>query len=256
LRCALTMLWAGAFAALLAYLLFVPAGTKYSPLAAGLYNRSGILAGPAVATMAIGAIMLLGELTVARVSRAAVAPTTVLLAALLLTGWARDVRSDAARWDRAAEQSREVLAVIDGQLPVLAHGTTVYTVGHRHYEANGIPVFSSSFDLDAAIKIRRRDPSVAAFALPGPLRCAQRSAAPARHPYDRLERAHYRKLYVLNVARQHAWPIKTPRLRADTRAPQMMHRDGSHDPAPATPADAETQQTHLADSRRNPRVSM
>lgn len=211
LRFAVAMLWAGAFAGLLAYLIFVPAGEKYTPLAAGLYNRSGILAGPAVAATAVGAIMLLTELTVARVSRIAVAPTSLLLSALLLIVWGQNIRSDGAAWDRSAEHARNVLATIDEQLPLLAPATTIYTVGHPRYEADGIPVFSSSFDLDAAIKIRRRDPSIKAFALPGTLRCDKRSAAPSLQPYERLERAAYSKLYVLNVARQRAWPIRTRR---------------------------------------------
>ncbi|CAN5558114.1 hypothetical protein BH20ACT18_BH20ACT18_05840 [soil metagenome] len=206
-RAGVAMTWVGALAALAGYLVFVPGDAKYSPLAEGIYNRAGLLAAPAAAATALGVAILVSELALGRASRRGVAIATTLLAGTLLAGWSVRVRDDAARWDRAATRSREVLSVLDARLPTLAHGTTVYTVGHRRYEAPGVPVFSSSFDLDGAIKVRRGDASLAAYPLTGPLRCGVSSAAPAQPPYDRLERARYGRLYVLDVARRRALPI-------------------------------------------------
>ncbi len=214
LRSGVAMTCVGALATLAGYLVFVPGDAKYSPLADGIYNRAGLLAAPAAAATAVGVAALVSELAFGRASRRGVAIATTLLAGTLLAGWSVRVRDDAAQWDRAATRSREVLSVLDTRLPMLAPGSTVYTVGHRRYEAPGVPVFSSSFDLDGAIKVRRGDASLAAYPLAGALRCGPSSVAPAKSPYDRLERARYGRVYVLDVARRRAWPIAD---RADCR---------------------------------------
>ncbi len=207
LRTAVAMIGVGALAALVAYLIFVPGEGKYSPLADGIYNRAGLLAGPAVATSVIGVVMLAGELALGRLRRRGVALATTLLAGTLLASWSLRVADDAAQWDRAALRSREILSVLDAELPSLPPGATVFTDGHRRYEAPGVPVFSSSFDLDGAVKVRRGEASLAAYPLPGALRCGASSARPDTPPSDRFERARYGRLFVLDVAARRAWPI-------------------------------------------------
>ncbi len=212
LQTAVAMIWVGAAAALVGYLVFVPGDGKYSPLAEGIYNRAGLLAGPAFATSVVGVVMVVCELALGRVWRRGSAAATILLAGALLASWSVRVADDAAQWDRAALRSREVLSVLDAKVPRLPAGATVYTDGHSRYQARGIPVFSSSFDLDGALKVRRGDGSLAAYPIPGELRCGASFAAPAKPPYDRLERARYGRLFVVDVARRRAWPIAS---RAD-----------------------------------------
>ncbi|MGI8595554.1 MAG: hypothetical protein ACR2ML_14555 [Solirubrobacteraceae bacterium] len=212
LQNAIAMTWVGALAALVGYLIFVPGEGKYSPLADGLYNRGGLLAGPGVATAVVGIVIVVCELALGCVWRRGVALATTLLAGVLLACWSVRVSDDAEQWDRAALRSREVLAVLDAKVPSLPAGATVYTDGHRRHQAPGIPVFASSFDLDGALTIRRGDASLSAYPIPGALRCGASSAAPATPPYDRVERARYGRLFVVDVARRRAWPIAS---RAD-----------------------------------------
>src|SRR5205823_12802342 len=97
----------GFAAAIVAYLSLIPASPKYAPLAAGLYNRVGLLAGPGVATGLVGILGATVELTLGRRGgRELKLFAAAVLAVCIFAGWAQRVRTDASNWDRASRESR------------------------------------------------------------------------------------------------------------------------------------------------------
>ncbi len=220
LRRSLALALGGAFFSLLAYALFVPGDPKYQPLAPGLYNRVGLLAGPGLAVLAIGLIGLVAEGLAAqsrrvaagssRQSRRVATGSSVVLACALLASWASLVREHAATWDAAARQSRGLLSAVARDLPTLPHGSTIYTVGQRPYQAPGVPVFASTFDLSSAIEVTRHDASLGAAPLDSPLACGAATAAPSqRTPYRPLPPAPYGRLFVVDVASGRLWQVNS-----------------------------------------------
>jgi hypothetical protein len=194
--------------AIVAYLTYGPGEDKYSPLAPGIYNRVGLLAAPAVAAAVVAFWVVVAHL-VHVLARRRWPLTMVALIALLAVGglWTHRVADDAKSWRQAALQSRSVLSRLDALLPRGIGGSTVFVTGFRRYERPGIPIFSSSFDLDGAFKLLRGTARITTYPVPSRLACARRTVAPVGEPYVRRERAHYRALYFVDVGRGHVWRI-------------------------------------------------
>lgn len=209
--------------ALLAYLVFAPGEAKYVPLAPGLYNRVGLLAGPAVAVFVFSIAMVISELllgktrplkvdrTRVRLGRRAllkpnshqaklhlVTPFACLLGGVIFVGWLTQVNGHIRQWQTAAIESRAVLSSVKDRLPETTAGTVVFTTNHRTHIASGIPVFASAFDLHSAVKVNRKLRAVHAYPLVTPLNCGEKSASSAIAQND-LTEIHYGKLFVIDV---------------------------------------------------------
>jgi hypothetical protein len=164
LRLWLAVAAGAALAALVGSLLEI-LSVYFEPLAPGIYNRGNIaICGP-IALLAWALVMLIVTLVTRALRDRAPrlsGSVAVLAAALVLTGLAVGARRDADRWDRAAAESRRVLAAI-GRLGPLPPETTIYTFGHAAQSAPGIPVFFDTWDLNGAARLVTGDPSLRAY---------------------------------------------------------------------------------------------
>jgi hypothetical protein len=156
---------AGALVAAAGWLMFVPAADVYSPLSPGLGNRTNAIAAIGIILAVYGCVALAGAL----VSRAAHRPwmSTVVagsLALVLLLGYVLDVRDDLSAWREATDREDEALAALNRAVPSEHRPeTAIYAFGYPGYQAPGVPIFATSWDLDGALKIRWNDPSVRGY---------------------------------------------------------------------------------------------
>lgn len=188
------------------YALIVPADAHYQPLAPGVNNRINLLAALPYAALAYAAAMLAGALLRARW----VAVVAVLA---LAAGWTVRTERDVRAWDRSAAAQDRVLDAVARALPDPPEGTTVYTFGERTYEAPGVPIFSVSWDLKAAVRLRLDRPHVLAYALSSgtELECGARRVTPRNSSYGPRESAGYRRAFAVDVPAARAIAIDSPR---------------------------------------------
>ncbi len=228
---------AAALFALVAYLTFSPGEDKYSPLSAGIYDRVGLLAAPAIALAVVSFWVLAGQMahTLLR-DRRVVAGLPVI--ALLAVGamWVRAVRDDATAWESAAASSRSVLARLDAQLPDPLGRTTVFATGFSRYEQPGVPIFSARFDLDAAFKLTRDTREVTTYPLSRRLVCGERGAAPASPKLARLQTTRYGAMHVIDLDSGYVRRIDD-RAACERAAPRMPVPALGRAPLPTEPVE-------------------
>jgi hypothetical protein len=137
----------------------------FEPLAPGIYNRGNIAVAGPIALLAWALVMLIVTLAARGLRDRAPVPergVAIVAAVFVLTGLAVAARRDADRWDRAAAESRRVLAAI-GRLGPLPSQSTIYTFGHAAQSAPGIPVFFDTWDLNGAARLVTGDSSLRAY---------------------------------------------------------------------------------------------
>ena len=206
----LALVAVGLAASLLAYVILVSAEAKYRPLAPGLYNRVGIGAGPGVATLVAGLAVTGVALLLRRgASRLAIDLAAAAVVTAIGVGWAGLVRDDEALWRRAAIESERVLAALNDPRLDIPDDAVVLTVGHPHSVAPGVPVFGASFDLEAAIKIRRGSETPKAYPLDVPLACAPRRAVPIDSAIRDLPSPAYGALRIVDIERRRVWRVRS-----------------------------------------------
>jgi len=219
LRLGLVLVGGGLAASLLAYAAVVPGEAKYSPLAPGIYNRTGIAAGPGVAAVVVGLALAAAALaTGRRASRLTTDLAAIALVIAVAVGWTGLVRDDIELWRSAATESEEVLAALDDRRLAIPDDAVVFTVGHPHTVAPGVPVFGASFDLDAAIKVRRRSETPRAYPLDVPFECESRAAVPINSGIRDIPSPGYGRLWVVDVERHRAWRIRSAAACARVRS--------------------------------------
>lgn len=204
---------AGAFASLLSYGIYAVGDPKYLPLASGLYNRVGMLAAPGLAVLVVALAGIFFELIRQAVGspwRPAAGAVAGAIVCFALAGWVVRARDDAALWDDAATWSRRVLTTLDAVVPPAQRGRVVYATGFPRYVADGIPVFSSSFDLPSAVALEWDDAGARAYPLTGGLRCGRRAIAPRDPAVSKLERSRYGDAVLVNVRQQRATELRSP----------------------------------------------
>jgi len=210
MRIALALIAVGLAASLLAYAIFIPGEAKYHPLAPGIYNRVGILAGPGVAALVTGlALASVGLILGRRGSLRAIDVATAAVVLGVGFGWAGLVRDDIALWRRAATESDRVLTALEDPRLAIPDDAVVLTVGHPHTVAPAVPVFGASFDLDAAVKVRRGTESPMTFPLDVPLACGPRRAVPINSAIVDMPSPAYGRLRIVDVERRRAWHVRS-----------------------------------------------
>jgi hypothetical protein len=145
--------------------MYVPAYEYYHPLAPGLSNRTNTMAAPGLIVTVYGLLMVAG-LLVRRLSSGRVPALAVSLAAALvvLYGLADRERASARVWDSSYSYQRWITGTVQRQLPDLPPGSTVYTFGHPIVSENpGVPIFSTDWELNGAIRTLYRDQTISAF---------------------------------------------------------------------------------------------
>jgi hypothetical protein len=160
-----------ALATAASYAIYVPADSSYLPLAAGVGNRVNVGALVPLAVLAYAVVRLLGGLVALPRARAVV--TVALLAAVLVPALVR-LHGDRALWIAAAGEQRTALAAVGAALPSPPAGASLLVLnvpgvvtrfgrlGHGSVN-QPVPVFSTWWELDAAVKLRLGRPDVAAY---------------------------------------------------------------------------------------------
>ena len=210
---------AGAIAALAAaasYAIYVPADTSYLPLAPGVGNRVNIGALIPLAVLAYAVVRLIGGLVAHPRMRTVL--TVALLAAVVVPGLLR-LRADRTLWTAAADEQETTLAAVRAALPspppsgasllVLNAPGVVTRFGRLGHESinQPVPVFSTWWELDAAVKLRFGRSDIAAYPIwadqPPQVLCG------AHHVYqlglDGVRHAlAYGRVYVIDVLERQA----------------------------------------------------
>jgi hypothetical protein len=195
---------AGAVAVLASYALLVPADGHYLPLAPGVNNRINLLAALPYAVLVVALAMLAGTLALGRGERSATGPALLAtgLCAVVGAGWLHRTIDDRRAWDRAAADQDRVLQAIEAAVPDdRPRGSTLYTFGAPTYAADQIPVFSVSWDLKGAARLRLDDRSLTAYAIDprGQIACRPERVEPLGPSYEPRESAAYGRAFFVDV---------------------------------------------------------
>ena len=149
---------------------YVPAHPYYSPGTLGLGNRVNVIASIGIVALAYALAAMAGVLLFGRLLdwRRWAFGFGMSAAALLLVAYMLDVRDDVRDWDRAYAHEQEVLAALRAAVPDPPPGATLYTFNHPTWQAPGVPVFASTWDLLGAARVVYDDRDVVAYPiLPG-----------------------------------------------------------------------------------------
>lgn len=197
------------------YVIYVPADPSYLPLAVGAGNRVNIGALPALSVLLFAIVRLAGGLVPAARTRAVIVG---MLFAVLATTAIGHLRNDRRLWDTAAGEQRTVLAALHRALPNPPQGSSLLVFGSPgvvtrfgrvgHVSVNQpVPVFSTWWELDVAVKLSYARPDLAAYPIwaeqPPQLICG------AHHVYqlglDGVRHAlTYGRVFAVEVAARHA----------------------------------------------------
>lgn len=189
---------------LASYALFVPADRHYLPLAPGVNNRVNLLAALPYATLVVALAMIAATLAFARCAPRPWAPTALaaLLCSVMGLGWLDRTIEDRRDWDLAAAEQERVLAALERAVPAdRPRESTVYSFGARQYIREGIPVFSVSWDLKGAARLRLDDSTLRAYSIApdGQIACGATGVEPLGYAYDSNEATVYGRALFVDV---------------------------------------------------------
>ena len=192
----------GALGVVAGYVLFIPAGSYYEPLAPGTTNRMNVLAAVGFVALVYALVRMAAELVAGR--RAPVVAAVLLTA--IAAGYLGDVFHDQDGWRRSAYVQEKVLSAVHTTIPHPPRGATIYTFGAPGAVAPGIPAFSLPFDLRAAVRLEYGDASLRAYPIRGldVIRCGPRSLYPLGGTYGPAHGASYGEAWFVNVRRRMA----------------------------------------------------
>lgn len=174
----LLMAGGGLLLTALGWLMFIPANPYFTPSVFGVTNRVNALSGFGVVIAVYATLGIVGEVSARvlhRTSSLAV-PVTVLLAVLLAGAYIRVLERHIRVWNRAYLAEAAGIGEMRMQFPRLPPGTTVFTSDYPAYEALGVPIFSSSWDVDGMIKLQYKDGTLSAYPVLAGLRPVCRSS--------------------------------------------------------------------------------
>jgi hypothetical protein len=161
---------AGLVVAALGWIMLTPANPYYTPSVFGVTNRVNSLAGFGLVLAVYGVlgivVSLAGELSPR--TRWPVVAATVLLGCLLGAAYVRVVERHVRIWNTAFRAEMAGIGEMRKQFPRLPPGTTVFTSDYPAYQTLGVPIFSSSWDVNGMIKLQYKDGALFAYpVLPG-----------------------------------------------------------------------------------------
>jgi hypothetical protein len=197
----------------------VPAPLYYQPASGGVGNRVNIFASVAWMTLAYALAALAAELALrgdrARTARR-VAP--LLACAALGVVYAIRLNTDLGAWREAAAQRFGVVQTLKRVLPHPRPGTTILTFGPAGEVAPGVPVFSAWWDLNGAVQVIYKEPSLSGWPVfqGVDVRCGAGSVALAGPGYlPSRDRMAYGKVVFVDVPSAR---VATPRSPGACRA--------------------------------------
>lgn len=156
---------AGLGIASVGWAIFIPADPYYTPSVYGVTNRVNGLAGIGLVMLAYAGCGLLGALLGRLTSRPAVVATTttIALAAVLGVGYFRVLDRHTDIWTAAFRAQMAGLGQMKTQFPTLPDGSTLFVSGYPNYQTLGVPIYSTTWDVDGATKMQYRNPTLRAL---------------------------------------------------------------------------------------------
>jgi hypothetical protein len=147
------------------YAALIPAISVYSPLSPGWYQRVNGLAAVGYVVLVYAVAMLVGTLATQAIAyrRGIAVGVALVLVLVVASRYASSIASQRQTWRAAFAEEMRIVRATSAAIPPNAHGKTVYVWGGNAMYAPGVPLFFTVYDLDAALKLTRGDPSLAAF---------------------------------------------------------------------------------------------
>lgn len=143
---------------------FVPADPYYTPSVYGITNRVNALAGVGLVMVVYAAIGVVGTLVRATSGSArAGRVVTVVLACGLGATYLHVIDRHSEIWERAFEAQMAGLAQMKTLNPDLPDGSVLFVSGYPAYQTLGVPIFSTAWDVNGAIKVQYRNGRLAAY---------------------------------------------------------------------------------------------
>lgn len=156
-------------------------GAELWPSSPGVDNRGNLMAAFVFALLVTAVSYLVGSI-VARALRTRSLGTLIAaaLVAIIGTGWAVTAHGHVDDYARATRSQERLLSGLKAAIPSPGSNSTLYVVGQAAQSAPGVPIFSQTWDLKAAVQLEWNDPSLRAFPIVGlaRLRCRQGSVVP------------------------------------------------------------------------------
>jgi hypothetical protein len=164
LRSWLLLAAGGLFVAVLGWTMFIPANPYYTPSVYGVTNRVNALAGfglviTVYATLGVVAA-LVGRL---RPKMRLLPALTIVLALLLGVAYVKVLERHSQIWNAAYRAEEAGIGEMRMQFPKLSPGATVFVSNYPAYETLGVPIFSSSWDVNGMIKLQYKDGTLSAY---------------------------------------------------------------------------------------------
>lgn len=156
---------AGLVVAFAGWVMFVPADPYYTPSVFGFTNRVNGLAGIGLILVVYAGLGVVGAL-VGRVVPAGgrvAAATTLVLALVLGVTYMSVLDRHGDAWDAAYRAEAAGISRIKTTYPTLPDGTTLFTTNFPANQTLGVPIFSTTWDVDGLVKLEYRNGSLRAF---------------------------------------------------------------------------------------------
>jgi hypothetical protein len=164
----------GVVVAAAGWVMFIPADPYYTPSPYGVTNRVNGLAGTGIVLAAYSCAAIIGlvvSAVVARIRTSAPGRTpalagtlvTVALGVALGATYLDVIHRHSKIWNDAYKAEAAGLGQIRGHFRDLPKGTVLYVAGYPEYQTLGVPIFSSTWDVNGMVRMQYRDGSLSAF---------------------------------------------------------------------------------------------
>jgi hypothetical protein len=127
----------------------------------------------------------------------------VAVTVVLGLNYAHRTRIDIYNWDQASKVQSQVFSALRHSIPRPSARSVIYAYGYPNWTALGVPTFAASWDLNGAVKLLYRDPTIRGYpvVLPTDMVCAKHQVYPVGNGYTAAGfSSDYGQAYLTNVA--------------------------------------------------------
>lgn len=166
LRNWLMMTSGGLVVAALGWIMYIPANPYYTPTVYGVTNRVNALAGFGLVIAVYGAFGIVGTAIGRASGRKTIAlatTVTVMLGLILGAIYVRVLERHIRIWNTAFHAEMAGIGEIRMQFPHLRRGTTVFVADYPANQTLGVPIFSSTWDVNGMVKLQYKDGTLRAY---------------------------------------------------------------------------------------------